>query len=56
MSAKDDVVGANNFDTDEYHEVEKEFSQLTKISDFTETIKELKKQKLIYVEVLILNI
>ncbi|MDC3166797.1 hypothetical protein OA950_00870 [Candidatus Pelagibacter sp.] len=45
FDVKDDVVGANNFDTDEYHEVEKEIQSLTKISDFTETIKELKKQK-----------
>ena len=38
-------VEANNLDTDEYHEVEKEIQSLTKISDFTETIKELKKLK-----------
>ena len=43
--ATDDVIGANNFDTDDYHEVEQEIQSLTKISDFTEIIKELKKLK-----------
>ena len=40
------IFSGNEYDTDSYHELDKEIQSLTKISDFGESIKELKKNNL----------